>query len=69
MHPHLQAMFTYIVIVALMTSEFDKTSAAGYRRWRRNVAHDVEHIEPISGESLAAKVCANDPGLGAYIPA
>ena len=30
---------------------------------RTNIAHDMKHVDPIGGSSLAARVCNDEPGL------
>ena len=36
---------------------------ASYRDWRRNTGHALSEYDEISGRSLAARVCRNEPGL------
>ena len=33
------------------------------RHWRRNIGHSGSNVDPVSEQSLAARVCASDDGL------
>ena len=60
-----QGLFTFIVIVDLTSREINENAPAGFRAWRRNIAHSSANVDAITGVSLAARVCHNHVGLEA----
>ena len=61
----VQGVFAYIVSKDLTVGKYTDARAASYRDWRIQTGHALEEYNPISGHSLAARVCSNDPALAA----
>ena len=59
----LQGMFSFIVNWKMAEAEFTEDQAQAFRTWRRNIAHDLSNVDPISKQSLAARVCGGEDGL------
>jgi len=58
-----QLVFCAVVMEQLTIPTITNTSIDSLRNWRRNIAHDYKYMDTLSGQSLAARVCAGDAGL------
>ena len=59
-----QGLFVYIVAMTdLSEKNYDEDSVDSLITWRRTVAHDIQHYNPITRQSLASRVCNGDDGL------
>ena len=61
----VQFLFALIVILALSVCPHrvtDKTTER-YQTWRLTIAHQFMYMDQLSGQSLAARVCAGDDGI------
>ena len=59
----MQAVFIHVVSTAFTSSAYTSESLDQLRTWRRNVAHDITHMDPVTRKSLALRVCEKDSGL------
>ena len=55
----IQSAMTSIVVLELTDQTYTADTAARYRAWRTNTAHDVQYMDQVSGVSLAAQVCVH----------
>ena len=60
----IQASFAVIVRLTVVNSpSFTSRTIEALRDWRRNIAHDIANMDPITHKSLALRVCQDDAGL------
>ena len=61
----VQFLFAMIVILALWqhTDRVTNETTEQYQSWRLTIAHQFQYMDQLSGQSLAARVCAGDDGI------
>jgi len=59
----VQGMFCYIVMQALSVANITPDTVEGLKSWRRSSAHDYANYNTVRGQSMAARVCAQDTAL------
>ena len=59
----IQGVFVGIVSEAFTEKVYTESSLQSLRLWRRNIAHDVKNMDPLTQKSMALRVCELEPGL------
>lgn len=60
----IQTGLGFIVVTSFCDPQYGDSAVVSLRQWRRNIAHDVKYLDTVSKNSLAARVCKGEAGLG-----
>ena len=59
----MQAVFIHVVSTAFTSSAYTSSRSISCARGKKNVAHDITHMDSVTRKSLALRVCEKDSGL------
>ena len=59
----IQSGLGVVVVMQFSVQTYGEDTVASLRSWRRNIAHSIKYLDPITQNSLAEQVCIGNAGL------